>query len=204
MISAGEQETQHTYGNKEFVEWFAAEVANNYIPTNEFSIFRNFLSGGLLLDLGCGLATHSHFFPREAYRYIGIDVSEAMLAKAKTYCSAPLLAMDMYRLAFSDACFDGFLACASISHFEKQNVGLVLREIWRVLKPDGKGMILVPYGNYSEMMESGFSCDECGGRALVTAYLPEELGRILLRNGFDVVGWREQEEYALFFYVKRR
>lgn len=101
---------------------------------------------GLRLDLGCG-----YYKPPG---YIGIDnlVGEgAQIANAE---NAPDILMDLDRgpLPFADHS----IAEVRSSHFlEHSNLDHVINESWRVLRPGGRFVFIVPYANSAEGMYPG-------------------------------------------------
>ncbi len=203
-IPAEEAETRSTYGDPEFVKWFVADAASNYLPAQESCLLENLVPQGVILDVGCGAADHAILFPTEKYQYVGVDISRTMLEAARQRCPEPLFVMDMYTLALRGACIDGFWACASLHHFTKESIRAVLQEIYRVLKPCGGGMILIPWGEHEEMMVSKFSSEQCSGRALSVAYLLPEFSEILIETGFEIVeGWEDERMNGLIFYARR-
>lgn len=96
---------------------------------------------GRLLDAGIGTGRNCEFYPPSAI-VVGIDISPAMLARARVRCpelaaAGRLCQMDVTRLAFSDASFDAavssFLFCVLPDPLQVP----ALRELGRVVKPGG-------------------------------------------------------------------
>jgi ubiquinone/menaquinone biosynthesis C-methylase UbiE len=97
--------------------------------------------GGRLLDVGVGTGRNCEFYPPGA-DVAGIDISPAMLARAKERCpklvaSGQLYQMDVTALKFPDASFDAavssFLFCVLPDEMQQP----ALRELGRVVKPGG-------------------------------------------------------------------
>jgi SAM-dependent methyltransferase len=127
------------------------DIYNNI--ASEFNLFRTkvwpcvskFLnslpSNSNVLDIGCG--NGKNFTARNDINMTGIDLTEnfVTICKAKGYnvCCA-----SMTSLPFEDNTFDAFIAVASYHHLDNDyDRKRTLDEMYRVLKPNGKGLIVV-------------------------------------------------------------
>jgi len=100
--------------------------------------FLDLVKGKRILDLGCGIGRDVAVFRERGCRVTGIDASPELLAVAKLRMpDADLREMDFLHLDFPDAPFDGIWAAASLLHVPKAKLPTVLREVVRVLKPEG-------------------------------------------------------------------
>src|SRR5262245_11152044 len=75
---------------------------------------------GRIIDLGCGAGRDMAWFESQGQRVTGADLSAGMLAQARRIADGDLLMMDMRRLAFRPASFDGVWCCAAILHLPKR------------------------------------------------------------------------------------
>ena len=102
---------------------------------------KNQLLGGRAqaLDFGCGVGRITQALADHFDKVVGIDISEAMIAQANTlnrhgdrvrYVSGALS-------QFPDKTFDFAWTIYVIQHIPKSMQGKILRELVRVLKPDG-------------------------------------------------------------------
>ncbi|MCI0378962.1 MAG: class I SAM-dependent methyltransferase [Gemmataceae bacterium] len=100
-----------------------------------------------VLDAGCGIGYHTLSLARHGYRCLGVDISEAVLEKARGNAAKIGLAQrvafqcqKLEALDFADSTFD-FVHCRGvlmhIPHWDK-----ALAELCRVLKPGGKMLLL--------------------------------------------------------------
>lgn len=97
--------------------------------------------GNKLLDLGCGLGRHSILFAQEGFDVTAIDLSEYgvnELNKKKDGLNINTYVCDMHDMPFEDESFDYIWAYHVISHTDTRGFKEVLREIKRVLKPNGE------------------------------------------------------------------
>ena len=94
------------------------------------------LPGGRVLDLGCGIG---HSFEELAPRVtVGVDVDAEALAGQ----DRETVVADMRALPFPDDAFASVLSVQSIEHVP--DAGRVLREVVRVLEPEGVAVFVTP------------------------------------------------------------
>jgi ubiquinone/menaquinone biosynthesis C-methylase UbiE len=96
---------------------------------------------GRLLDAGVGTGRNFPFYP-SGCEVIGIDLSPAMLARAKrrqatAAASVALREMDVTRLAFPDSFFDAAVATFLFCTLPDEMQVPALRELRRVVRPGG-------------------------------------------------------------------
>jgi ubiquinone/menaquinone biosynthesis C-methylase UbiE len=85
------------------------------------------------LEVGCGTGVFSQYFRQKGLRVIGMDISEDMLAIARSKGIAlQLLRGDAHCLPFPDRCFDITAAITTIEFTHDPD--LVLQELFRVCK----------------------------------------------------------------------
>jgi phosphatidylethanolamine/phosphatidyl-N-methylethanolamine N-methyltransferase len=100
--------------------------------------------GSDILEIGIGTGLTTSLYPAGC-RVTGIDVSESMLDRAATRIAARrspvrLSRMDASRLAFADRNFDIVYAAHVVSAVD--DPAAVVREMWRVCRPDGFVVLL--------------------------------------------------------------
>ncbi len=103
----------------------------------------------MVLDIGTGAGKLIEMgLSRYAYRWVGADTDADMLAEARRRPS--LYEMELHHLQpamplpFADASFDAVTLCSVL--FLLPNPGDLLRESWRVLRPQGRLVALTPSG----------------------------------------------------------
>jgi SAM-dependent methyltransferase len=104
----------------------------------------------VVLDLGCGNGAHTLAAAGRARRVYGLDADVGQLAVAAATAdrrrldNVALAAWDITRpLPFPDATFDAVLFLDVIEHLEPRVA--VLREIRRVLRPEGRLLLSAPH-----------------------------------------------------------
>ena len=96
-----------------------------------------------ILDLGCGVGAHSWYLAKEGFQVYGIDGSSEAIKLAKIKLKkeklkAKLVIGDIINLPYQDNFFDAVIDSATIQHNSLVNIKIILKEIYRVLKPKGK------------------------------------------------------------------
>jgi ubiquinone/menaquinone biosynthesis C-methylase UbiE len=93
---------------------------------------------GLMLDLGCG---DGHLRPY-IKNYVGLDVSSDALAKVE----GDVVLGSAEELPFRDESYDHVLMCEVFEHIVDR--AKCLREVHRILKPEGELILSCPYGQH--------------------------------------------------------
>jgi SAM-dependent methyltransferase len=138
MLAAWQQhysgDQENLYGN--FLVRAVFDPGHRYIAARTRRIT------GLILDVGSGMGYHLRFerFP-ETRRYICLDNSPAMLQRitVPTVCRA---AGTCGQLPFMDNSIDAIIASHVLEHLP--NLRRDLKELRRVLKPDGVLLVVLP------------------------------------------------------------
>jgi SAM-dependent methyltransferase len=100
-------------------------------------------------DLGCGPGHDGAQFRAAGHHVVGLDRSTGMLAVAARALGGQVARADLRRLPCADASLDGVWCCASLLHVPQDQTMLVLRELRRVLRPEGTLALVTALGNGS-------------------------------------------------------
>jgi len=205
-LSEAEQATVDSY-NRNAEHWSSLHST----PGGSFLEMRTLRTelpkGAKILDIGSGSGRHARELTSLGFDYTGIDISEGLLEEArKRNPDAKFLKMSMYDLDFLPDTFDGFWAIASLLHIPKARIDEVLQGIRRVVKTDGIGIIKVKSGEGEELKREESAAGHIYDR-FFSYYTPEEIEKVLRRNGFDLV--RFDPQYAdgttwLTYRVKKK
>jgi SAM-dependent methyltransferase len=140
----------------------------------------------VVLDVGCADGRHCLLIDRNGGKAVGIDLSDAMLLEARAhYAAGDYRKMDMRALAFGAGSFDGIWSSGSIYHVAKADVGTVIREFGRVLKPGGVVAVNFKLGTGEGMEENPRSYG--GAPRYFAYYTKRELGGLFNDTGFEEV-----------------
>lgn len=105
----------------------------------------------VILDCACGRGFYLNYYRYVSHvKLVGLELDADVIRKAQRNVghlpNITLTQANMYRLPFPDNYFDGVILSEILEHIEDDVRGL--RDVWRVLKPDGVIAITVPNANY--------------------------------------------------------
>lgn len=104
------------------------------------------LKGTDVLEIGCGMGLHSELMVRAGARVTAIDISDTSVNATRRRLelrglNASVMQMDACRTSFPDASFDFVWSWGVIHHSAR--TAAVIREISRILRPNGEARIMV-------------------------------------------------------------
>lgn len=97
------------------------------------------VAGLRILDLGCGKGRFARLLMNAGACVVGADISTAMLGAAR---GVSRVAASALRLPFRDSVFDAVIAIEMLEHVPSRALGTVLGEMRRVLRAEGRAVIL--------------------------------------------------------------
>lgn len=152
--------------------------------------YGNFEPGGKVLDVGCGSGiTVEYLIDKYKLAAVGIDPSRVLLARGlRRNPRLPLLRGRGEKLPFADASWDGIITECTLSLITE--LGLVLAEFGRILKPAGRLLLSDMY------FRRGLSPQDRNFLPPVSCFqgakTKENWIAQLERNGFMVALWEDQ------------
>lgn len=150
---------------------------------------------GTLLDIGCGKMPYKHYILEhsDVSTYIGLDIETAKVYDKKV---KPDFTWDGITMPFRDASFDCAFGTEVLEHCPQPEV--VLKEVYRILKPSGVFFFTVPFlWNLHEVPHDEYR------------YTPFSLERHLRNSGFTEIelkatgGWHAAMAQMLGLWVRR-
>ncbi len=99
--------------------------------------YKDYLSSGTCLDLGCGIGQFTKWFMDQGYEVTSSDISNIALEKVREFNSNVVRADMREKLPFNDNEFDVVFANLSIHYFSDSDTKKLMSEIKRILKKDG-------------------------------------------------------------------
>jgi len=145
--------------NSMYLKTDADVVEDIQITNREIDLFTEFLGldkNMVILDLACGQGRHTLELARRGFRNVnGLDRSHYLIRKAKNTCAAEGLSAsfkegDARKLPYPTDTFDLVMILGnSFGYFESTEDDMkILKEVFRILKPNGRFLIDVADGNY--------------------------------------------------------
>lgn len=153
--------------------------------------------GSRVLDAGCGYGRELKHFIDSGFDTYGIDLSAEMLKLAKGRNPQAYLAkMPVDNLDFPDGQFDGVWCRGVLHHLPRPQITSALKEIGRVLKPNGILFIHCREGEGEVVLKEDLSS---GLERIFTQVSEEELRTMVTNAGFEVIksyAYNENERYG--------
>lgn len=126
------------------------------------------VSPEVLIEIGAGQGICAEKCELKTGKYIGIEPSIPLVRRAEELYSneeREFLVGNAYKLPVSSEFAD---ACFSVNvWFHLEDLGLASRELSRILKPDGKFLIITPNPESTELWESWYTDATKDGKKLV-------------------------------------
>ncbi|MGI9146483.1 MAG: class I SAM-dependent methyltransferase [Chloroflexota bacterium] len=122
----------------EYDDVFPRHVANHYLDKRTGVVKSLLPLGGLVLDVGCGTGQLGAAIASEGYDVFGVDLSPAMVARARHRGLVGTFSAVTTALPFAAESFDLALTVATLHHLETpERVAATVHEMGRVVKPGG-------------------------------------------------------------------
>lgn len=130
-----------------WAETYDSHWLNHYLFEPSHALLLKQLKGlppGRALDIGCGTGEFARRLAARGWDVLAMDLCEPMVQKARGKANGtarPLVAVgDSERLPFADGACDVVTCANSFHHYPHQEA--VVREMFRVLKPGGRLLLL--------------------------------------------------------------
>lgn len=139
--------------------------------------------GGMICDVGCGPSGQiGEYLLAKNHEVIGIDISPECIKIARQHIpEIEFKVMDMIHTDFKDQMFEGLVSFYSIIFTPKQDLNKILTEFHRILKKDGKLLLVVKKGNQDGLLDDDWYE---GNQVYFAKYMENELEEYLNENGF--------------------
>ncbi len=102
-----------------------------------------------VLDLGCGSGRHTVYLAKNGFDVYGIDIAPVGIKLTKDWLKQEKLRADLkfgsiyQKLPYEDNFFDALIAIQVINHGKIENIRKLIKEMERILKPNGLIFITV-------------------------------------------------------------
>lgn len=148
-----------------------------------FKISRNYITNKVVLDIGCWTGQFEKLAKNITKRIVGIDTNnKAIQIAQKTIPNVQFKIGNALNIKFPKNSFDTVLLLEVIEHLPKNSEKLVLKEIKKILKPNGYLILSTPNKNLlSILLDPAFLLENHRHYSL------SEITKILNTNGFKVI-----------------
>lgn len=146
------------YYNKNSEEYFNSTL--NVDMTNTYKEFLKLVpKGGKILDLGCGSGRDSMNFMKLGYEVTAVDGSKELAKKASLLLGKEVIVSTFEELELKEK-FHGIWACASLLHIKKEDLKIVLNNLYNNLEDNGVFYMSFKYGEkeYVDDKNRYFNC----------------------------------------------
>lgn len=182
---------------REYAEHIYDELAHKPFDRAQLDRFAETVRPlGIAVDMGCGPGHIARYLRDRDVNVIGVDLSPQMLETARAlnpdieFQVGNMLALDQV----ADAAWGGIAAFYSIIHLPRDQIGIALREFYRVLVPRGVVLLAFHRGDDGTLHES-----EIWGKAIRLEYTLFSRATIeshLRDAGFEIIESVERAPYA--------
>ncbi|MFM6077935.1 MAG: class I SAM-dependent methyltransferase, partial [Dolichospermum sp.] len=175
--------------NRQLAAFASQGISNDIIYQKFFQIFNELNLKGDLLDFGAGVGKLTHLI-HELGRFKSITSVDIMQHPGNLHESIKWITWDLNNsLSIADETFDVIVSPEVIEHLE--NPRAVVREWWRLLRPDGTLIFSTPNNEswpslFSLIVQGHFVAfvDTCYP-AHITPMVRKDIERILNESGFS-------------------
>lgn len=146
------------YYNKNSEEYFNSTL--NVDMTNTYKEFLKLLpKGGKILDLGCGSGRDSMNFMKLGYEVIAVDGAKKLAKRASVLLGKEVIVSTFEELELKEK-FHGIWACASLLHIKREDLKIVLNNLYNNLEDNGVFYMSFKYGEkeYVDDKNRYFNC----------------------------------------------
>ena len=146
------------YYNKNSEEYFNSTL--NVNMTNTYKAFLKLVpKGGKILDLGCGSGRDSMNFMKLGYEVIAVDGAKKLAKRASVLLGKEVIVSTFEELELKEK-FNGIWACASLLHIKREDLKIVLNNLYNNLDDKGVFYMSFKYGEkeYVDDKNRYFNC----------------------------------------------
>lgn len=140
---------------------------------------------GKILDVGCAGGRDTKIFISKGFRCVGIDFSKVFIREAKKYePRGKFISMDLRKLKFPKAHFDGIWAQAVLLHTDKKDLPNILKKFKNILKPQGVLFVGVKEGKGIGVIRENLTA---GMERQSLFFQKKEITQLIKNAGFKIL-----------------
>jgi SAM-dependent methyltransferase len=174
-------------------EQLSNELAGKPLDRAFLDAFAERCSGGLVIDVGCGPGHVASYLATRGADVEGVDLSPEMIAEATaSYPGLRFRTGDMFALPYEPASVTGAVLFYAIVHLHTSELARPIRELHRVLRPNGLVAIAFHAGSDTVHVDELFGC---ATSLDFTFHRPEAVGAALVDAGFTIEARLDRQPY---------
>lgn len=170
----------HSLKTDQFYDSHALDYASRTVSADMSKFHDQFLlelpRTARILDAGCGSGRDLKAFVERGYNAFGLDASPSLVEVARKYSGATCTVGRMEEINTNEK-FDAIWACASLLHFSRSEMKLVLQRFRQAMFPGGIIFVSVLQGHGERVAPDG---------RFFSYYQESELVEIVRSSGFIV------------------
>lgn len=170
-----------------------SHIYNNFFRENIIYDYKNNDNNLKILDFGCGDGRYYHYFRKffNERNIYGIEISKKRIENCREIGWNNVFLIKNNQLPFSSNMFDVINFMEVIEHIPKSEIDNILKELHRILKPNGKIIIGTPnypikrLGDYMGWIQ-GHRSNPSDDLTHITKYNFKSLYNLLNKYGYVV------------------
>ena len=153
--------------------------------------FLESLEGLKVLDVGCGNGRDCKYIFQKGFHVRGIDLSMNMLSIAQELVpDVQFEIMDLTNITYPENSYDGIISNCSLFHVPAEELPKTLDSFSKVLKPNGKLLLILQEGLGETMIEEPY---RKGVYIYMNYFSVQQLENILAKHRFEIDNiWKEE------------
>lgn len=168
----------------DIVQEYTEEFFDDKSDEKYIDQFLQSLEGKNVLDAGCGNGRDCKYINQKGFKVKGIDLSKEMLVIAKKMVpKVDFEVMDITNITYSDNSYDGIISNCSFFHIPVEELPKTLNSFSKILKPDGKLLLILQEGLGEAMIEEPF---RKGVYIYINYFSVKQISELLLKHGFEI------------------
>lgn len=166
------------------VQEYTEEFLDDKSDEKYIDQFLQSLEGKNVLDAGCGNGRDCKYINQKGFKVKGIDLSKEMLVIAKKMVpKVDFEVMDITNITYSDNSYDGIISNCSFFHIPVEELPKTLNSFSKILKPNGKLLLILQEGLGEAMIEEPF---RKGVYIYINYFSVKQISELLLKHGFEI------------------
>lgn len=168
----------------DIVQEYTEEFFDDKSDEKYIDQFLQSLEGKNVLDAGCGNGRDYKYINQKGFNVKGIDLSKEMLVIAKKMVpKVDFEVMDITNITYSDNSYDGIISNCSFFHIPVEELPKTLNSFSKILKPNGKLLLILQEGLGEAMIEEPF---RKGVYIYINYFSVKQISELLLKHGFEI------------------